>query len=467
MAADSSITPDVGHPPAPKPAPKAEPPPAPPAPQPAEQPKQAPPPVTPAATAVKGKSGWSFLIPVIILLVAAAIFIAIKGNWNSWVGSRETQETDNAYLRADLTPLSTRVSGTVVEVTVNDYQRVKAGELLVQLKDDDYRAQVDQAKAGVQAADAAIENNHRQKALQDAHITQAQAGIEAAEAQVAQAQGGIEASQAQIRDAQGAIAATKAEVVRTESERRRQEALVEAGAATKQRLEQVVADAERFKANLASREAELAQANAGLAVRRSDLAQAKAGLSGRHADLEAQHRQRAVLDSQEGQLRADLSAKQAGLKVTETNLEYTRILAPTDGIVGERKVRVGQLVGPGTQVLSLVQSDPWVLANYKETQLTNVRKGDPVEITVDAFPGVVIKGHVEEIAPASGSQFALLPPDNATGNFTKIVQRIPVKIVLEPDENVRQRLRPGMSVISKIKTASRPDGKRSPPGEKR
>ncbi len=211
----------------------------------------------------------------------------------------------------------------------------------------------------------------------------------------------------------------------------------------------------------------MAQARAGLAVRRSDLAQAKAGLLGRNADLEAQRRQRAVLDSQEGQLRADLNAKQAGLKVTETNLEYTRILAPTDGIVGERKVRVGQLVSPGTQVLSLVQSDPWVLANYKETQLTNVRKGDPVEITVDAFPGLVIKGHVEEIAPASGSQFALLPPDNATGNFTKIVQRIPVKIVLEPDENVRQRLRPGMSVISRIKTTGKADGKNTPPGGKR
>jgi membrane fusion protein (multidrug efflux system) len=144
------------------------------------------------------------LIPVAILLLAAAIFYAITSNWNSWVGSRETQETDNAYLRADLTPLSTRVSGTVSEVAVNDYQKVKAGELLVQLKDDDYRAQVEQAAAGVRAGEAAIENNQRQKSLQDARVAQAQAGIEAATAQVAQ-EAAIEASQAQIRDAQGAV----------------------------------------------------------------------------------------------------------------------------------------------------------------------------------------------------------------------------------------------------------------------
>src|SRR4030095_7368097 len=113
------------------------------------------------------------------------------------------------------------------------------------------------------------------------------------------------------------------------------------------------------------------------------------------------------------------------LKVAQTNFEYTRIVAPADGIVGERKVRIGQLVNPGTQVVSLVESKPWILANYKETQLARVRKGDAVDITVDALPGIVVKGRVEEIAPASGSQFALLPPDNATGNFTKIVQRIP------------------------------------------
>ncbi|MBO0726279.1 MAG: HlyD family secretion protein [Blastocatellia bacterium] len=396
--------------------------------------------------------------------LAAAIFFSITGGWNSWVGSREIQETDDAYLRADLTPLGTRVSGAVAQVAVNDYQKVKAGDLLVQLKDDDYRAQVEQAEAAVRAAEAAIENHRRQKSLQDARIAQSQAGIEAAKAMIAQAQAGVEASQAQIKDAEAAAEATKADVVRTESERRRQESLVAAGAATRQRLEQVIADAERFHSILASREAAMAQARAGLAARRSDLAQAEAALAGRAADLEAQRRQRAVIDGQDDQLKADLSARQAGLKVAQTNLEYTRIVAPTDGVVGERKARVGQLVSPGAQVISLVQKELWALANYKETQLTNVRNGDLVEITVDALPGVAIKGRVEEIAPASGSQFTLLPPDNATGNFTKIVQRIPVKIALEADASVLERLRPGMSVVARIKSAGNSSGKS---GEKR
>jgi len=347
---------------------------------------------------------------------------------------------------------------------VNDYQKVKTGDLLVQLKDEDYQAQVEQAAATVRTAEAAIENIQRQKLLQDARIMQAEAGIEAAKAQVLQAQAGIEASTAQIKDAEAGVEATRADVVRTEAERRRQESLIEAGAATRQRLEQVVADADRFRAVLSGKEAALAQARAGLAARRADLAQAEASLLGRRSDFDAQRRQRDVVDSQDAQARADLSARHAGLKVAQTNLDYTRILAPADGVVGERKVRLGQLVSPGTQVLSLVQSEPWVLANYKETQLTNVRRGDSVEITVDALPGVVLRGHVAEIAPASGSQFTLLPPDNATGNFTKIVQRIPVKIVLEPDEKIQERLRPGMSVIAKIKT-NRTSGGNAPKGE--
>jgi len=417
-------------------------------------PSQAPP---ASQSKEKRKSRYLEIVPLIVVLFAAALLFGIAGNWNSWVSSREIQETDDAYVRSDLTPLSTRVSGTVAQVAVNDYQRVKSGDLLVQLKDEDYRGQVDQAAAIVRTAQAGIENIRRQKLLQDARISQAEAGIEAGKAQVVQAQAGIEASQAQIKDAEAAVEATRADVVRTELERRRQASLIEAGAATKQRLEQVVADADRFQAILAGREATLAQARAGLAARQADLGQAEAALLGRRSDLEAQHRQRDVIESQEIQARADLSARQAGLKVAQTNLEYTRIVAPADGIVGERKVRLGQLVNPGTQVLSLVESKPWILANYKETQLAHVRKGNVVDITVDALPGIVVKGRVEEIAPASGSQFALLPPDNATGNFTKVVQRIPVKIALEPDEKKLERLRPGMSVISKIRTGTSND----------
>ena len=433
---------------------------------------------------VPSKRSFSFkkIVPAVVLLLAAGILFGIIGGWNRWVGSG-SQKTDDAYLRADITPLSTRVSGTVAQVAVADYQRVKAGDLLVQLKDDDFKAQVAQAEAGVAAALAALENNAKQKELQSSRIIQAQAGlqgagaeinqtgaaIEAAQADVANADAGVDAAKAKIPDAQAAVAAAQADADRTLLERKRQEALVELGSATRQKLEQVVADQERFAAILESRKAELAQTRALLAGRRADLSKAgaqvslrqaekqraRAQSSSRSAEVDAQIKQRGVLDAQEQQLRADLSAKQEALKVAQTNLDYTRILAPTDGIVGERKVRIGQLVSPGTQVISLVENTIWVQANYKETQLTNVAKGDSAQITVDTFPGVVLRGHVEEIAPASGSQFALLPPDNATGNYTKIVQRIPVKIVLDPNPAIAERLRPGMSVIAEISARAR------------
>src|SRR5262249_1144327 len=181
----------------------------------------------------------------------------------------------------------------------------------------------------------------------------------------------------------------------------------------------------------------------------------------RESELQAQQRQRGVLDAQELQLKADLRAKEEAVKVANTNLEYTRILAPTDGVVGERKVPVGQLVSPGTHVISLLQSDVWVQANYKETQLTNIPKGDSAVITVDTFPGLRLNGHVEQISPASGSQFALLPPDNASGNFTKIVQRIPVKILIDHDQESAKRLRSGMSVIVEINASAKHSGTRT------
>ena len=161
----------------------------------------------------------------------------------------------------------------------------------------------------------------------------------------------------------------------------------------------------------------------------------------------------AVLDTQEAQLKADLRAKEAALKVAQVNLDYTRIVAPTDGVLGERKVRPGQLVSAGTQVVSLVGNTTWVIANYKETQLANVRVGDAAEVRVDGVPDVAWKGHVDTISPGTGSQFSLLPPDNASGNFTKIAQRIPVKIVIDPDQSRADRLRSGMSVIATIKTS--------------
>ena len=411
--------------------------------------KEAPPQASSLGSRLK-----QWVVPAIILLLAVGIVLLITTNWNAWSSGRPVQETDDAYLHADLTPLSTKVAGLVATVAVSDYQAVKAGDLLVTLRDDDFNAQVHQAEASVSVADAAVVNNQKQKLLQDARIVEAQDGIRTGDANIAAAQAGIEAANSAIAGARAGVEAIQAEVTRAAKERKRQEALIAAESTTPQKLEQAVADDERYRSQLASRNADLATANAQLSSRQADLARARAQLTSAQSEVEAQRRQRAVLDSQELQLRAAVEVQKAALALAKTNIGYTKIVAPEDGIVSERLVRPGQLVSPGTQVISLVQNNPWVQANFLENQIRGIQRGDVAEIRVDAIPGVVLRGRVEEVAPASGSQFALLPPDNATGNFTKIAQRIPVKIVLDRDQSTSDaRLRPGLSVIVRIHTS--------------
>jgi membrane fusion protein, multidrug efflux system len=370
------------------------------------------------------KATWQkYGAPVLVLLLAAAVIVTLTRNWNAWEGSASEQVTNDAFVRGDLTPLSTKVPGLVREVNVGDYQQVHKGDVLIQLEDEDYKAQLAQAEAAVEAAKAAIENNRRQSSLQDSRIERAAAGIDQANAQIAAAQAGKEAVQA--------------DVLRSQAERTRQEALLKTNSATQQKVEAAIADEERFAAQAASREA--------------DLTQARTLLHSNELAVEAERRSKAVLESQGMQLLADLHAKQAGLAVAQVNLGYTKILAPADGTVGERQVRPGQLVSPGTQVITFVENTRWVQANFRETQLTNIRIGDTAEIRIDVYPGQVIQGRVLQIAPASGSQFALLPPDNATGNFTKVVQRVPVKIGLN-DSALTSQLRPGLSAVVKVRT---------------
>ena len=364
-----------------------------------------------------------FLAPVIVLLLAAAVAITLTRNWNAWEGGKAEQVTDDAYVRGDLTPLSTKVPGIVRAVHVADYQQVRKGDLIVELDEDDYRALVDQATAAVDAARAAIENNQRQRELQDTRIAKAVATIDQAKAQIAAAQAGKDAVEADLTHAR--------------SEHKRQDDLYQAHSATQQKLESAVADEARLTAQYASREADLAQA--ATLLRTSEL------------NVESEKRSKTVLESQDVQLQADLRAKEASLEAAKVNLGYTKIFSPGDGNVGERQVRVGQLVSPGTQVISFVDVTKWVQANYRETQLTNVKIGDTAELRIDQFPGQTIRGKVQGISPASGSQFALLPPDNATGNFTKVVQRIPVKITID-DSKFAAELRPGLSVVATVRT---------------
>lgn len=364
----------------------------------------------------------AILVPAVTLAAAALLLFTIKGCWTSWEGGSAEQRTDDAYVRADMTPLSTRISGTVRKIDVNDFEAVTPGQLLVQLDDDDYRATLEEAKAALAGAEAQLADNQAAKRIQDAKIQNAETTI-------------LQAAAA-LNAAKAGVAAVQPDATRTEIERKRQEALLASKATTHQQLEQAVADADRYAGMLASREA--------------DLEHAKAALASSQTLLEAEKRERAALDTKDNLYKADIQAKQAAIIVANVNLGYTRIVAPVAGAVGERHVQDGQLVAPGMQVIDVVKGDVWIQANYKETQLTNIRRGDVADITIDTFPGVVLHGKVVEISPASGSQFALLPPDNATGNFTKIVQRIPVKIALDQDHPLKEVLRPGFSAVVTI-----------------
>jgi membrane fusion protein (multidrug efflux system) len=357
-------------------------------------------PVTVFRHPMKSTRAWlGTAVRLFILLLVGGLVVLVAHEWNWWVGSAVQQSTDDAYLQADLTPLAAKSPGYVRSVAVQDFQRVKAGDLLVEIVDDDYRAQVEQAQANVAAAQAAIENIEQQKLLQQALLKQAEATIQVSEA----------------------------DLTRYHLEAVRQQKLLASNAGTPQLTEQAVANEKRTEATLA--------------------------LNG--AQLDQQRQQLNVLESQRTQAVATLKAQEAARDLAQINLGYTRITAAVDGMVGQRQVRPGQYVSVGTQVIALVPlPDVWVVANYKETQMTRIRVGQPARVTVDAFPGVVLHGRVDSWSPASGAQFSLLPPDNATGNFTKVVQRILVKIVLDPDPAVDALLRAGMSVIATVDTIS-------------
>jgi len=366
---------------------------------------------------------WSIVIPILVLAVAIFLIFAIRGHWDSWKSNALFQKTNDAYVTGDQIPLSTRVSGTVQRVGVQDYQPVKAGQSIVELDNSDYQASVDEAQAAISSAHAELSANQDAKRAADASIDAAKASVEQAQAVADAAQAGIDASQAQVTQAV--------------SEYQRQEKLLASRAATRQQFEQV--------------QAAQAAAQAALQSRRADLVRSKAAVASSRAAVAGALQQRAALSAKDAGLQAQIAAKTAGITIAKVSLAYTKILAPADGRVGRLRVHPGQLVGTGVQVVDFIQDGAWVEANFLETQLAHVRVGDTADIKIDAYPSHILHGHVSEIAPASGSATALLPPDNATGNFTKVVQRVPVKIVLD-GKTSDDILRPGLSAEVTVHT---------------
>ena len=393
----------------------------------------------------------SWVISLVILLLATCLFILIYANWNRWESGKSVQTTDDASVRADVTALSTKASGLLARMEVAEYQQVKAGQLIASLRDEDYRAQRDAAQAALEGTEAGLEELRRQKEVADSKITQAQAGVSAAESQIAAAQAGVAAAESSIHTAEAGLVGVRAQFDNAAQEIERQQGLYASKATTLQKLQTQQAQTAASRALLDGRESDLKSAQAALQARLADVKRAQAGLEGSRADVIAATSSRRLLNAKEQQLRAEIDSRRAALESAKIALSYTLISAPSNGYIASRNVLPGQMVSPGTTVVSLVQQEPWVLANFKETQLTHIRPGDAATITVDAFPSASWKGRVLFIAPESGSQTALLPPDNATGNFTKIVQRIPVKVTLDPNQNL-EALRPGMSATVAVRT---------------
>ncbi|HEV7283289.1 MAG TPA: HlyD family secretion protein [Kaistia sp.] len=330
-------------------------------------------------------------------LAAALCLTAAYFGHHYWTNGRFIEATDNAYVRGDIVAIAPKVPGYIVKVAVRDNQMVEAGDVLFRIDPEDYEVKRAQAAAGLSAALAAKASLAEERALQETLIAEAEAGL----------------------------AAAHAEATRAERDRQRADKLVAGGWTTQQRHDTAVAVEARARASVT-------QAEAGLAARRQRLA---------------------VIDAEAVRLDAAIEQATAQLRLAEIALNDAVVRAPVAGVVGNRHVEVGHYARPGAPLLSIVVSEEvWVVANFKETQLGRLAPGQAVAVRVDTFGDQEIAGRIDSLAPASGAEFSLLPPDNATGNFVRVVQRIPVKIILDEQAIAQAGLRPGMSAEVRIDT---------------
>jgi membrane fusion protein, multidrug efflux system len=349
---------------------------------------------TPAAPSSRRAIGRATLKGAVLTAVVLGV-AAYGAHW--WTAGRFHEETDDAYVGGDVTVIGAKVTGYITELPVADNQFVHAGDLLARIDSRDYQAALHRAIGAVEAQDAAVANLAAAAALQQAVIAKARAGIDAASAEEQRARDDF----ARYRDLVGRSAVS-------------------------------VESSQRAEASFKT---------------------AQAGSARARAEQQAAERQLDVIATQKRQAQAARDQARAERDIAQLNLGYTELRAPRDGYVGNRKARLGTYVGVGTPLLSVVPAQGlWVDANFKEDQLARMTTGQPVSIRADAWPGVVLHGTLGSLAPATGSQFSVLPAENATGNFTKIVQRVPVRIQLDPADDRLGRLRPGLSVVVEVDT---------------
>jgi membrane fusion protein (multidrug efflux system) len=423
----------------------------------------------------------AFLIAaVIILLIGAAIAI------NYWLYARSHETTDDAFIDAHVTPISPKVSGYVAKVHVRANQQVKRGDLLIEIDPRDYQARLDQAKAALAAGEARLKEAqtgveltraNSQASVQQASgtVQQARSGVEASRAQAAaertrvtQAAAAVNAAQANLQQAQAQVDAAQAELVRAQADVARYQELYNKDEVSRQRLDQAIATARTAEAQTEAARQRVAVAAS--QVRESQAAQRTAAETARRAEVQIGGAQAQVREAQ-GRLAAantapqQIAASQAQAQTASVSLEqlraaveqaeleqsYTKLYAPDDGRVTNKSVEEGALVQAGQPLMAIVPGDVWVTANFKENQIGYLRPGQSVDISVDAYPDKSFKGHVDSIQAGTGARFSLLPAENATGNYVKVVQRVPVKIVFDEAPDPQHLLAPGMSVEPEVK----------------
>jgi len=393
-----------------------------------------------------------------IAIVVVVIAVLATSVWLWATAGRET--TDDAQVDAHVTPVAARVGGTVVEVSIKENQQVDAGTVLVVIDPRDYQVALDKARAELATAEAdaaaARVNIPITSTAATGNVSNARGGVDQAEAGIDAAQRGIEAANARLATAQARQREAEANAVKTAKDVERFKGLLAKDEIAQQQYDAAVASADAARAGADSAKAQVQEAQAGISVAQSQLMQARAG----HAQATAQLQGAQTAPEQVAAQRARASSadarvlqQKAAVQQAELNVQYATIKAPMKGIVSKKTVEVGQVIQQGQPLMTVIPlEEVWVTANFKETQLENMHPGQPAIVEVDAYGGREFKGHIESLAAATGSRFSLLPPENATGNFVKVVQRVPVRIAIDEKQDAQQLLRPGMSVTAKVYT---------------
>ncbi len=392
-------------------------------------------------------------------LLAVVLILAVAG-YQLWGYYSVRESTDDAQIDGHINPISARVGGTVIAVNVDDNQYVEAGTVLVEIDPRDYQVALDRARADLASSEAVARaartnipitttTTASRVSIADAGVRAALAGITAAQKEVNAARAQLDAAEARLREAEARNTLAQQNLARMKQ-------LVERDEVSKQQYDAAVSDSNAAAAAVDSARAEMARAGQSVPVAESHVAQAQAALAQAQAAVEAARtapEEVASSRAQSGSADAKVEQNRAAVAQAELNLLYTTVKAPVNGVVSRKTVELGQVIQPGQPLLAVVPiEDLWVTANFKETQLKNMRVGQPAVIKVDTYGGRERRGHVDSIAAATGERFSLLPPENATGNYVKVVQRIPVKILFEKGQDPEHLLRPGMSVEATVIT---------------